>query len=384
MRAYPKKSTNAVHVVPSVAEEASGVSYAVLRLCESLINLGDRVELHCLAATENGFRNFVHVHRPGIGGLRPLGWSADMYSSLLEAARRSEVIHNHSLWMMPNVYSAWAAKRSPCKLVTSPHGTLSPMALARSRWRKKLFWPFQRDTLTRAACVHATGETEYRDIRALGLRAPVAIIPYGIDIPEPPKVVPGTSRRRLLFLGRIHPIKGVDMLLSVWRRLENEFPDWVLAIAGPGESDYLASVQKLVQDLQLRRLSFLGPRYGIHKSLCYWGSELFVLPSHSENFGFAVAEALAHGTPVVVSQGAPWEGLESNRCGWWIPLSEESLYNTLYKAMSMPPKDLRDMGARGRNWMRREFGWEEVGRRMARTYEWILHGGEPPTWVKME
>ena len=242
----------------------------------------------------------------------------------------------------------------------------------------------QRDALVGAACIHATDEAEYHDVRALGIKVPVAIIPLGIDIPEQIHEPRTPSRRRLLFLSRIHEKKGVDVLLRIWRRVEPAFPDWELSIVGPGQAKYVRLMQRLSKDLGLRRVSFPGPRYGVDKSECYWESDLFVLPTHSENFGLAVAEAMAHGIPAVVTQGAPWEGLERNRCGWWIPLREESLFNTLQDAMSMTTQELRDMGARGREWMRREFVWEEVGRRMAKTYEWLLHGGETPPWVKLD
>lgn len=378
---HADRSIRALHVVPSIEDEASGVSYGVTRLCDSLIQQGIKLELHCLAASDSWSRHYLHKHQPGLGGMRPLGWSTELYRGLNKASRSGDIIHNHSLWMMPNIYPAWIARKGGCKLVTSPHGTLSSPALARSQWRKRIFWAVQRGALTRAACVHATGAGEYHDVRALGIRVPVAIIPYGIDIPNQPASLPRSSQRRLLFLSRIHPIKGLDLLLRVWRKLEDAFPEWQLVIVGQGESHYIQSLQQLSQALRLSRAFFLGPRYGIEKSKCYWESDLFVLPTHAENFGFAVAEALAHGVPAVVTHGAPWQGLETHRCGWWIHLNEESLIKTLSDAMSKPIHNLKGMGSRGREWMRRDFSWEEVGRRMALTYEWILGVGAQPSWV---
>jgi glycosyltransferase involved in cell wall biosynthesis len=235
-----------------------------------------------------------------------------------------------------------------------------------------------------ASLIHATEAAECDDVAALGIRRPVATIPLGIDIPRQHNGFHAPSRRRLLFLGRIHEKKGLDILLRTWRRLESVFPDWELAIVGPGEDSYYSSMRQLAEGLQLRRASFLGPRYRGDKSRCYWESDLFVLPTHSENFGLAVAEALAHGLPAVVTHGAPWADLETFECGWWIQLGEESLFDTLRSAMSMSTENLKSMGSRGRDWMRREFSWEQVGLRLARTYEWLLCGGEPPPWIKLE
>jgi glycosyltransferase involved in cell wall biosynthesis len=381
---YFADNVKLLHVVPAIEDEASGVTYGVTRLCDSIVQQGIELELHCLAASDNGARTYIRRHQPGFLGLRPLGWSSELFKNLEKASSPDCIIHNHSLWMMPNVYPAWVASKKGCKLVTSPHGTLSYQALARSRWRKKLFWPIQRGTLTNAACVHVTSEDEFHAVRALGLRAPVAVIPYGIDIPDQPEKDRSMTHRRLLFLSRIHPIKGLELLLRVWRRLEVAFSDWELVIVGQGEPDYLRSLQQLSHSLGLRRASFPGPSYGFEKSRVYWQSDLFVLPTQTENFGFVVAEALAHGVPAVVSHGAPWQGLETYQCGWWIRLSEASLYETLHGAMSMEAQDLKRMGERGREWMRRDFSWEEVGRRMALTYAWILGLQPRPGWVSVD
>lgn len=377
----PNDAMSLVHVVPSIADEASGVTYAVTRLCDSIVDRGIKLELHCLASSANGARAYVRRHKPGFLGMRPLGWSPEMYRNLDRVSVQGSIIHNHSLWMMPNVYPAWVARRTGCKLVTSPHGTLSHEALARSRWRKRLFWPLQRDVLTQAACVHVTSEGEYQAVRSLGIRVPVAIIPYGIDIPERPTALPEVPKRNLLFLSRIHPIKGLDLLFRVWRKLEDLFPHWQLLVVGQGDPDYHKSLEELSQTLGLTRASFLGPRYGSEKSKAYWQSDLFVLPTKTENFGFAVAEALAHGVPAVVTHGAPWQGLQTQGCGWWVDLTEESLFEALRSAMGTSIQELRTMGERGREWMHRDFSWREVGRRMAFTYEWILGLREQPAWV---
>jgi len=231
----------------------------------------------------------------------------------------------------------------------------------------------------------ATAESEYRDIRARGLRAPVAVIPNGIALPPfPLNRKAGAARRRLLFLARLHPVKGVDLLLRAWVALQSQFPDWELQIAGPLDGDYPRSMQALAASLGAQRLAFAGELRGRAKADAYLSADLFVLPTHSENFGMAVAEALAHGVPAVVTNGAPWEGLETERCGWWVERGETSLTGCLREAMTRSSADLETMGRRGREWMLRDFSWAEVARKTLATYAWLLGGGSPPDWVRVE
>jgi glycosyltransferase involved in cell wall biosynthesis len=108
------------------------------------------------------------------------------------------------------------------------------------------------------------------------------------------------------------------------------------------------------------------------------------MPSHTESFGMAVAEALAHGVPVVVSKGAPWSGLEEKGCGWWIDAGEGPLTECLRSALTRSREDLRGRGERGRAWMEQDFSWARAGRMMRDTYLWLLGGGDPPPWVRMD
>ena len=155
-------------------------------------------------------------------------------------------------------------------------------------------------------------------------------------------------------------------------------------VAGRGEPAHVRELMNLAATLDLRRVDFLGPLYGDAKSQAYFDAELFVLPSHSENFGMVVAEALAHACPAVVSWGAPWSGLETEGCGWWVEHDVPHLTAALATAMSLPPEQLAVMGLKGRAWMGRDFGWDSVAQRMEAAYRWIINGGETPAWVRKD
>jgi glycosyltransferase involved in cell wall biosynthesis len=301
------------------------------------------------------------------------------------ASGRVNVIHNHSLWMMPNVYPGRVCRRHPeCRLVVSPRGTLSQWALRKNAALKKMFWLLlQGPAVSEASCFHATARSEYEDIRRCGINQPVCILPNGIDV-LPLHQLDHNGRLRLLFLSRIHPKKGLDVLMHAWHAVEARFPDWDLDIVGPGEPVYMKNMRNLATALRLKRVSFRGPIYGDDKLEMYRAASIFVLPTHSENFGVAVAEALAAGTPAIVTVGAPWSGLISERAGWWIEQGVDALVACLEEALATSPERLAEMGAAGRRWMIRDFSWQQIGERFSQTYHWLLTGRERPSWVTLD
>lgn len=374
---------NVVHVVPHIDKEASGPSYSVPRLCQSLARGGASVELICLAARGEIPGVTVSVHRQW-PLLEHFAVSTSLARYLSQRAAQADIVHNHSLWSMSNVAAGLLVPGHKARLVTSPRGTLSTWALNRSRWSKRGLWPLQRRALTNAALLHATSDIEYEEIRALGLGAPVMVLPNGIDMPSELMPRLDTEERTLLFLSRIHPKKGIDRLLRAWQLLQDRHPDWRLVIAGRGDDAHVAEVTALAATLNLHRVHFPGAVYGLEKSRVYTEAQLFVLPTHSENFGLVVAEALAHGCPAVVGRGAPWSGLQTEGCGWWMDNDVDRLTGALDEAMSLPAERLVGMGARGRAWMERDFGWESIGKRMVAAYQWLLDGGDRPAWVRID
>jgi glycosyltransferase involved in cell wall biosynthesis len=347
--------------------------------------LGTSVSLHALNPPSAVPYSFPICYYPAWPVLPSLGISPVMKSALRNRASKADILHNHSLWMMPNVYPCKAVAGSNCRLVCSPRGTLSDWALQRSKWAKKIMWlSGQANVVKKAACLHATSESEYEDIRRLGVRAPVAVIPNGIDLPAlPPREVAASEQmRRLLFFGRIHPVKGLDLLLPAWRRVQDSFPEWELQIAGEDNSGYRNRVQELAHSLAARRVTFSGPAYGAEKTALFCRAQLYVLPTHTENFGVTVAESLAHAVPAIVTKGAPWQGLEQHQCGWWPDISVDSLAESLGAALRLSPDELHAKGKRGRAWMEQEFSWPKIGGMMQETYQWVLGGRSLPPWVR--
>jgi len=379
-----------INVTPSISEEASGPSYSVVRLCQSLINLGDQVALAAMEwAPIKDPPVFLRTFNIGFGPRR-LGRSPDMARWLEYEVieRKVDILHNHGMWQMNAVYPGQVAARHGVPYVVSPRGTWSTWAMANGSVLKKPFWTLiQRPAVESAACFHATAESECEDIRRLGFRQPVAVIPNGVDIP-PPMFRTESATRTLLFLGRIHPKKGLDMLLLAWGAVQSRFPEWKLRIVGSddgyhGASGYLAKLKSLSVSLGLNRIEFSGGLHGMAKWQAYADADLFVLPTHSENFGMSVAEALASGTPALVTKGAPWSGLDEQVAGRWIEIGREPLIAGLEDLLGRDTHEFREMGNNGRNWMIKDFSWLSIGQQMSDLYKWLAKESvEAPSFVK--
>jgi glycosyltransferase involved in cell wall biosynthesis len=376
-----------IHLLSSIANKATGPSYAVARLCESLIERGQEVTLATLALEKMRLPpEFLKTFPVGFGPRR-LGVSPALKYWLNEQARTNKVdiLHSHSLWMMHNVYPGWVAQQYRVPYVFSPHGTFTRYAMATGSRVKLLFWPLvQRPALTSVSCFHATALSEYEDIRRLGFKQPVAVIPNGIDVPVEKSNIASSTRKTLLFLGRIHPEKGIDNLIRAWNCVYQRFPQWRLNIVGPNHGGYLEKMQNLSQRLGVERCTFSPPLYGAEKFDAYREAELFVLPSPSENFGNTIAEALSVGTPVITTKGAPWAELETKQAGWWIEIGVEPLVSCLNSAFSKSSNELNEMGTRGRAWMIQDFKWRDISHDMDSTYRWLLAGAAKPRCVIAE
>ena len=374
------------HVSSRLSSEASGLTNAVISLVRTTIDIGVDSRLYVLQLPTNSLGSIPARVFPSLHFGARLGCSSMMSQALMADASDLDVIHVHSLWTMPGLYASHATRNTFCKLVISPHGTLAEWSLKWHRARKQLAWIFyQRSVLETADCIHATSESEWRDIRKTGVKVPVAVIPLGVDIPKCQIFQKISASRQVLYMSRIHPEKGVDVLLHAWKQLESKTHDWTLRIAGPeADDEYSAAMIEMSHDLGLNNVSFLGPLFGAEKISAYQEADVFVLPSHSENFGLVIAESLANGTPVITTKGTPWEGLVQHDCGWWINDNESCLIAALEQAMSFDQERLAEMGTRGRTWMENEFAWPAISRRMLLTYEWLLGQAERPEWVHLD
>jgi glycosyltransferase involved in cell wall biosynthesis len=363
-----------------MTDPSSGPSYTVTRLAQELGRLGERVSIKTLADSRGAYADDLAVDaRDGVLE-RALGVSPALMRDIVAAARERVIIHGHGIWRPLNLMPLLLGPARPARVVWSPQGTLSEWSMRSKRALKAPFWTFlQKPSLRRCDCLHATSTLEYEEIRAVGLGGPVAIIPNGIDLPE----LEGSPQREkmVLYLGRIDPKKGIDLLLASWAEIAAEFTDWRLVVAGPMRGTHADDLRALAAALTVERVDFVGEALGREKAELYARASLFVLPSHSENFGMVIAEALMHGTPVVTTTGTPWRQVEDRGCGWCIALSRPALTQALAHALRQPAPTLRTMGGAGRRWMESDYAWLPIAAQMRALYAWLLGDGPRPECV---
>jgi glycosyltransferase involved in cell wall biosynthesis len=356
----------------SLLPRYGGPSYSVTRLASTLAQAGADVGLWTAdGSAESALQSERH------GSIRSLKGSV---LQALDAFGRPDLLHDSGIWLPHNHQLAVVAAQRRIPRIVSTRGMLEPWARNHKKFKKIIAWRlFQKRDLQRAVLLHATSGQEARNLQRLGLDRPTCVIPSGADLPDihnqrVKRTADDACFRAALFVGRIYPVKGLPMLIEAWGRVRPQ--GWRLYIAGPDEADHRAEIERAVTRLGLNELVFfLGPVDGKAKSGAFAEAELFVLPSYSESFGMVVAEALAHGVPVLTTQGTPWEELVERGCGWWVEATVDGLTRGLRQATAEEPAALRAMGARGRAWVAAEFRWEIIGKRFLDAYEQILRSG---------
>ncbi len=327
------------------------------------------------------------VRGPQIFGYQP---------ELLTALRQMQpdIVHLHGIWMYSSIAAmAWSKTTGP--RVISPRGMLDPWAVANSAWKKQVAAAlYETRNLRGAACVHALAESERLAIRAYGVRAPIAVIPNGVDpsigdqSPPPPawqESLPDGARK-LLFLGRIHPKKGLAALIEAYRQLRgNDADQWHLVVAGWDQAGHEAELKAQVAAAGLdRRVHFIGPQFGDDKAATLSAADAFILPSQSEGLPMAILEAWAFRLPVLMTGDCNIP--EAFPAGAAIEISRnpKSLADALRQFMALPQAERDLIGEQGRNLVETSFNWPAIADKMSTTYSWVLHGGSCPEWVDVD
>jgi glycosyltransferase involved in cell wall biosynthesis len=274
------------------------------------------------------------------------------------------VVHGHGFYVYPNAAVGRLACRQGTPLVYHPHGMFEPWILARSRFKKSVAhtW-FENANFRHARLWRALTAREADQIHAQGITAPVVVIPNGIDPgpSRPPRVTAGQSRRQVLFLGRLHPKKGLALLVGAWSQLTRQAADWEVVIAGPDELGHRAEIEALVRAAGLEgSVRFTGPVAGEAKLACLRAADVFILPSHSEGFSVAILEAMAAGLPVVATTACNFPELAGAGAGWECEPTTTAVAAALAQAMAAGDPERRERGALGRALVCARYAWPQL------------------------
>jgi glycosyltransferase involved in cell wall biosynthesis len=281
-------------------------------------------------------------------------FSFELFCNLWKMVRWSDVIQLTGVYSSPTIPTLLFARLLKKPVVWSPRGSLLATEQWRAAPRRHFKWVWERVcrlVMPRKTILHVTSEAEkVASLKRLS-HSYAAIVTNGAMVPDvlPAKIWRPNNELRLMFIGRLHPVKGIDNLLEALRSLDNV----TLDIYGEGELSYVAKLREAASAIP-NRISFHGHVDGAEKTVAFFNADICVLPSYSENFGVSVAEALAHGVPVIASTGTPWQSVETHGCGLFVSNSAECLAAAIQK---MQLADLQGAGERGREFMKQQFSW---------------------------
>ena len=361
-----------LHYIPSIDESSGGVG-AYMQLLER--DLGTLCELHVVTHRSGCERPLDNCRLHYIDyKWKPWNNCKKEFMALLNEIQ-PDVFHTNCCWMPISALAAMWAHNAGYKVVYTPHGMLEPYAIARHYLTKKLpaILLFQKKGIKVSDLIHSTAETERGNLLRLGWNDRICVIPNCVQLDGIEMKQSWKRNRKILFLSRIHPKKGVNFLIEAVAKLKEDFTGYTVTIAGPGDGAYIEELKTLAKRCGVEDIvEFIGPVGDADKWSLYRDADLFVLPTWSENFGIVVPEALACGTPVITTIGTPWAELNDRQCGWCTEIGTQPTADALMKFLACSDAQLESMGRRGRQLVESKYTSTAVAKQFVDMYNGLM------------
>lgn len=313
----------------------------------------------------------------------PMPFAPDLAERLANGGH--DILHLHGIWQVQSrAVNRWK-RETKRPVMISPRGMLDPWALLHSGWKKKLAgaW-FENRNLREADCLHALNPSEAASMRGYGLTNPIAVISNATGLPELPPRTANEGHKTALFLGRIHPKKGLAELITAWGYAGTQRPkfvrEWHLQIAGWDDGAHLADLEEQIAGLGLSEsVSFTGPAFGADKDRLLRKADAFVLPSYSEGLPMSVLEAWAYRLPVLMTAECNLPEGFAEGAAIEISTDPDELADAILG--SLLDRDLAPIGEAGRSLVERQFSWPHVAAQHLEVYRWLVKGGDRPACI---
>lgn len=321
-------------------------------------------------------------------GLPIDGPEADM----IEAIRKSEVLHIHGLWQGHGRRGAAVARKTGIPYVMTAHGMAEPWALRHKRLKKLVYLALvESKNLRRAACLHALSRPEIGHLRTLAPGAPVCFVPNGVDpsffddLPDRAELEAEHPELKdkfvLLFYGRVHAKKGLDILAEALGALHNDFPDLHLLMAGKDDGAWAPFANRLSELGLTDRVTYLGHVGGDQARKVWAAADAFILPSYSEGFSMAILEALACSLPTLFTTACHFPEAGQADAALIVDPQIDAVTQALRELLERSPDERARLGSNGRRLVEAEYAWDQLAQRLADVYQWLAGGGPKPDCV---
>lgn len=361
-----------LHYIPSIDRTSGGVG-AYMQLLT--VDLGKLVELHVVTHLDDNpleLENCIVHYMPKNNNPFSLRGKKEFIQLLNDI--NPDVFHTNCCWLPMSARTAIWAKQRGYKVVYTPHGMLEPWIMQRHYWTKKLpaLLLFQKKGIEIADILHSTADSEKQNLMQLGWNRNITVIPNCVQVEKIAMKASWERKKEILFLSRVHIKKGINFLIEAVACLKDKLHKYSINIAGEGDERYICELKSLAERFGVAdMIHFVGGVYGNRKWELLRSADLFVLPTHSENFGIVMAEALACGTPVITTKGTPWKELEEYNCGWWTEVGTGATVEALRQFLQCSDVQLMEMGRNGRRLIEEKYSTQKVAEDMTELYKKI-------------